>query len=282
VDAKVTTRRLVAWLVALYAGASSAQAFDQSHATWDALLKKHVVVISGGKASQLDYAGMARDRARLGTYLESLGRVQAAQFDSWTKPRRMAFLINAYNASMVSKVLTRYPDIASVWDFGRIFGNPFRDDFISLFGRRYTLDGIEHDLLRKPGAYDEPRVHFTLNCASVGCPMLRDEAYVAERLGAQLEDQARRFLSDRTRNRYNPRTGKLEVSKIFDWYGEDWARGARGFDGGTPAIGSLAEYFARYAGLLADEPADRKRIVAQAAEIGFLDYDWALNDVRGR
>jgi len=278
----VTARRLLAWLVALYAGASPAQGFDHGHATWDALVKKHVVVVSGGKASRLDYAGMARDHAQLGRYLESLARVREQEFGGWTKPQQMAFLINAYNAFMVSKVLTRYPDIASVWDFGRFFGNPFRDEFFSLFGRGFTLDGIEHGLLRKPGAYDEPRVHFVLNCASIGCPMLREEAYVAGRLGEQLEDQARRFLSDRTRNRYSPQTGGLEVSKIFDWYGEDWTRGARGFDGGTQPIRSLAGYFARYAGLLADDPGDRERIRAQAAGIDFLDYDWALNDVRGR
>jgi len=274
--------RLLAWLVALYAGASPAQGFDHAHATWDALLKKHVVVVSGGKASRLDYAGIARDHARLGSYLESLSRVREQEFGAWSKPQRIAFLINAYNAFMVEKVLTRYPDIASVWDFGRFFGNPFRDEFFALFGRRFTLDGIEHGLLRRPGAYDEPRVHFAVNCASIGCPMLREEAYVAGRLGEQLEDQAQRFLSDRTRNRYDPRTRKLEVSKIFDWYGEDWTRGARGFDGGTRAIRSLAEYFARYAALLADDPGDRERILAQTVEIGFLDYDWALNDVRKR
>jgi hypothetical protein len=271
---------LVAPLVALHAGAASAQGFDHAHATWDALLKKHVVVISGGRASQLRYADMARDRAALKSYLESLASVREADFGGWTKPQRMAFLVNAYNAFMVEKILTRYPDIASVWDFGKIFGNPFRDDFFSLFGRRFTLDGIEHDLLRKPGAYDEPRVHFAVNCASVGCPMLREEAYVAERLGAQLEEQARRFLSDRSRNRYNPKSGKLEVSKIFDWYKDDWERGARGFDGSTPAVTSRAEYFARYARLLADDPQEQRRITGQQAEIDLREYDWSLNDAR--
>jgi hypothetical protein len=276
----MTLTRLIAWLLALYAGASPAQGFDHSHAAWDALLKKHVVLVSGDKASRMRYTGMARDRAALEAYLDSLATVREAQFDGWTKPQRMAFLINAYNAFMVEKILTRYPDIDSVWDFGKIFGNPFRDDFFSLFGRRFTLDGIEHDLLRRPGAYDEPRVHFAVNCASLGCPMLREEAYVAERLGVQLEEQARRFLSDQTRNRYDPPSGRLQVSKIFDWYKADWARGARGFDGGTSPIVSLAEYLARYAELLADAPGDRKRIKAQKAEIDFLDYDWTLNDLR--
>ena len=273
-------RWLAAWLVALFAGASWAQAFDHTHTAWEALLKRHVVLVSGGKASQLRYAGMAKDRAALKAYLGSLSSVAEAEFGGWSKPQRMAFLINAYNAFMVEKILTRYPDIGSVWDFGRIFGNPFRDDFFSLFGRRFTLDGIEHDLLRQPGAYDEPRIHFAVNCASVGCPMLREEAYVAERLGAQLEEQARRFLSDRTRNRFNPESGRLEVSKIFDWYGGDWERGARGFDGSTPPISSRAGYFARYARLLADEPAHQQRIVEGRAAIDHLDYDWTLNDVR--
>ncbi len=130
----------------------------------------------------------------------------------------MAFLINAYNAATVQKVLTRYPDIRSIWDFGKIFGNPFKDEFIPLLGAKRSLDWIEHDTLRK--RYREPRLHFALNCASVGCPMLREEAYVASRLENQLEDQARRFLSDRSRNRY--RDGKLEVSKIFDWFKDDF------------------------------------------------------------
>jgi Protein of unknown function, DUF547 len=128
-----------------------------------------------------------------------LSAAKQAQFEAWTRNQRMAFLINAYNAFTVEKILTRYPDIGSIWDFGKIFGNPFK--FFSLFGQPFTLDRIEHGMPRKPGAYDDPRVHFAVNCASVGCPMLREEAYVAERLDAQLEQQTRRFLSDRSRNR---------------------------------------------------------------------------------
>ena len=149
----------------------------------------------------------------------------------------MAFLINAYNAFTVEKILTRYPDIKSIRDFGKVFGNPWKDKFFTLLGQECTLDGIEHEMLRKHGAYDEPRVHFAVNCASIGCPMLREEAYVAERLDAQLEEQAERFLSDRTRNRYSAQTGALEVSKIFDWFKEDWTSGYRGFAGRQAPIG---------------------------------------------
>jgi len=252
-------------LLAVLALPAAAQAFDHAHRAWDGLLKKHVVLISGGKASQLDYTGMARDRAALKAYLDALSRIGAAEFAAWPKAERMAFLINAYNAFTVEKILQRYPDIRSIWDFGKVIGNPFKDPFFSLLGRRYSLDAIEHETLRKPGAYREPRVHFAVNCASVGCPMLREEAYVAGRLERQLEEQAVRFLSDRTRNRLGAHGG-LEVSKIFDWFKDDF--------------GVRERYLARYATLLADDPAGRQRIAEGRAALAFLDYDWALNDVR--
>lgn len=258
--------------------AASAQGFDHSHASWTALLRKHVVLLDGGKASQVRYAGFAQDRPALKSYLGSLSKVTQQEFDGWSKPQRAAFLINAYNAFTVEKILTRYPDIRSIWDFGKIFGNPFKDRFFTLLGSASYLDRVEHETLRKPGAYDEPRVHFAVNCASIGCPMLREEAYVAERLDAQLEEQAVRFLSDRSRNRYNPETGRLEVSRIFDWFKEDWTRGYRGLEGKTSPIGSPEQYFARYAALLADRPEQRKLIEDRKASLQFLEYDWRLND----
>jgi hypothetical protein len=265
-------RLLAALALALAAGAAPAQGFDHAHGAWDALLKKHVVVLPGGHASQTDYAGMARDRAALKAYLDSLSKVTEAEFRGWARAQQMAFLVNAYNAFTVEKILTRYPDIRSIWDFGKLFGNPFTDRFFTLFGRRFTLDAIEHETLRKPGAYDEPRVHYAVNCASIGCPMLREEAYVAERLEAQLEEQAVRFLSDRSRNRVSA-DGRLEVSRIFDWFKEDWTSGYQG-------IRSREQYFAKYASLLADSP-ERRRLVAEGrAPLAFLEYDWSLNDVR--
>jgi hypothetical protein len=266
-------------MLALSLGSAHAQ-FDHSHTAWTALLKKHVVLLDGAKASQVRYAGFAQDRSALKSYLQSLSGVQQAEFDGWSKAQRAAFLINAYNAFTVEKILIRYPDIRSIWDFGRVFGNPFKDRYFSLLGSASSLDRIEHETLRKPGAYDEPRVHFAVNCASTGCPMLREEAYVAERLDAQLEEQAARFLSDRSRNRYNAETGRLEVSKIFDWFKEDWTSGYRGLEGKTAPIGSREQYFARYAALLADRPEQRKLIQDQKADLLFLDYDWGLNDVR--
>jgi hypothetical protein len=254
---------LIVLLTHVLASSAGAQGFDHSHAAWTALLKKHVVLLDGGKASQVRYGGFQQDRAALKSYLHSLSSVTQQEFDTWTRAQRMAFLINAYNAFTVEKILTRYPDIRSIWDFGKIFGNPFRDRFFTLLGQKASLDQIEHETLRKPGAYDEPRVHYAVNCASVGCPMLREEAYVAGHLDAQLEEQAMRFLSDRSRNRYDAASGALEVSRIFDWFKEDWA--------------SREQYFARYAALLADDPAHRILIANGKVRIRYLEYDWALN-----
>ena len=173
-----------------------------------------------------------------------------AEFDAWTKPQQQAFLINAYNAFTVELILTRYPDLKSIRDFGSVFGNPWKDKFFTLFGQPSYLDFIEHETLRKEGVYDDPRVHVAVVCASIGCPMLRNEAFTADNLEAQLDDAMRRFLSDRTRNRYNPQSKKLEISKIFDWYGKDFEKGHKGFS-------SVKATLARYADQLADKPEDR-------------------------
>ena len=273
-------RSLLAAFVLLGAGSAAAQGFDHEHKAWSALLNKHVVLVDGGRSSQVQYAGFKQDRARLKGYLDTLAGTTQTEFDAWSKAQQMAFLINAYNAFTVEKILTRYPDIKSIWDLGKIFGNPFKDRFFTLLGRASTLDQVEHETLRKPGAYDEPRVHFAVNCASIGCPMLREEAYVAARLEAQLEEQARRFLSDRSRNRFHGDSSRLEVSRIFDWFKEDWTSGYRGFENKAAPVRSREQYFAGYAALLADAPDHRKVIETRKAELRFLDYDWTLNDAK--
>ncbi|EXI91307.1 MAG: hypothetical protein AW11_00118 [Candidatus Accumulibacter regalis] len=266
------TQRILA-LALLGLSFSATAAFDHSHAAWTALLKRHVVLIDGGKASQVDYAGLARERPALTAYLESLSAVQRAHFESWPKVRQLAFLINAYNAFTVDLILGRYPDLQSIRDLGNIvFNSPWKQKFFSLFGEPRHLDWIEHELIRKPGAYDDPRIHFAVNCASLGCPMLREEAFVGERLDEQLEQQTRRFLADRTRNRYEPRTATLMVSPIFDWYGKDFQAGYRG-------VTSLRQFLGNYADLLARTPAEQALLRQQLVGIDFLDYDWALNSV---
>lgn len=257
--------------LALGAGPSHAQpAFDHSHAAWTALLKKHVLPLRGGQASQVRYAGFLADRAVLKTYLDSLSGVSEPAFNGFSKPQQMALLINAYNAFTVELILTRWPKLVSIKDLGSFLQSPWKPKWVPLLGGKLSLDDIEHEKLRQRGRYDDPRVHFAVNCASIGCPALREEAFSADRLEAQLDEQALRFMSDRSRNRYDAQRGKLEVSKIFDWFGEDFRLGHRG-------ITSLAAFLARYADQLADAPADRALIRAQKAELEFLDYDWKLN-----
>jgi hypothetical protein len=252
---------------------SAGTSFDHGHAAWTALLKKHVLLLRDGQASQVRYAGMATDRAALKAYLGTLSAVSQPAFAAFSKAQQQAFLINAYNAFTVELILTRYPNLKSIKDLGSLLSNPWKPKWIDLLGGKMSLDDIEHETLRKRGVYDEPRVHFAVNCASIGCPMLREEAFVADRLEAQLEQQAQRFMADRTRNRFNAQRGVLEVSKIFDWYGEDFRLGHRG-------IASLPAFMARHADGLADSPADRERIRGQKVDIEFLDYDWALNNAR--
>jgi Protein of unknown function, DUF547 len=266
-----------AWLVAVLAGPAGgllqparAEAFDATHARWTLLLKRHVRVLRNGQASLVHYAGFAADRGELRVYLDSLSAVPAAAFAGWPRAERQAFLINAYNAFTVELILTRYPDLKSIKDLGNLLQSPWKRSWITLLGGTLSLDDIEHGLLRKRGDFDDPRVHFAVNCASIGCPALREEAFVAARLDAQLDEQTRRFMSDRTRNRWNPQRQRLELSKIFDWYGEDFRLGHRG-------ITSLEAFAATFADLLADGAADRTRLRSGPVEIGFTDYDWALN-----
>ena len=252
---------------------NTAAAFDHSHAAWTALLKKHVKVLDGGKASQVRYASLATERPALKAYLATLTAVTPASFEAFSKAQQMAFLINAYNAFTVELILTRYPKLESIKDLGSLLQSPWKGKGVALLGTMMSLDNIEHDTLRAKGKYDDPRVHFAVNCASIGCPALREEAFVPERLEAQLDEQAQRFMADRSRNRYNAETNKLEVSKIFDWFAVDFKSGYKGAT-------SLPVFLARYANQLADAPAEREKIKAGGVDVGFLDYDWKLNDAK--
>lgn len=269
---------LAVWALSLLglmtvAGAARAQ-FDHSHAALTALLKKHVVLVDGGKASKVRYGELKTDRAQLKSYLDGTGKVTEAEFKGWSKPQQLAFLINVYNAWTLELILTRYPDLKSIRDFGYIPRiNSVWDKYtFPLLGKDATLNGVEHGMIRAPGVYDDPRIHFAVNCASIGCPMLREEAFVADRIDQQLDEQSMRFLSDRSRNRVNAQ-GELEVSKIFDWYKGDFNKGLKG-------IKSSEAFFARYAKQLTDNPEHQAAVRDGKASIRYLDYDWSLNVAR--
>lgn len=260
---------LVAVLLALmFTGTVRAQI---SHQPWDELLQRHVRVLDGGRATQVDYKGMAADRPQLVRYLESLGKVGREEFDGWPKDRQLVFLINAYNAWTVQLILGRYPDLKSIKDLGSIFRSPWKQVFIPLLGEQRSLDDIEHELIRGSGRYNEPRIHFAVNCASIGCPALPNRAFVEDQLDRQLEEATRLFLADRSRNRLSGST--LEVSSIFKWYREDFERGWRGAN-------NLGDFLVLYADSLGLDGKAVDGVRSRAIGIDFLDYDWLLNDVK--
>ncbi|PKO90763.1 MAG: DUF547 domain-containing protein [Betaproteobacteria bacterium HGW-Betaproteobacteria-10] len=259
-------------LLAVFALTSlSASAFDHDYREWNTLLAKHVKVAPDGNSSRVDYRGMATDQVQLKSWLKTVSAVPEAEYKQWPKAQRLAFLINGYNAWTVELVLSKYPDLKSIKDIGSVFQSPWKKKFIPLFGQEIALDDIEHGLIRAPGAFDDPRIHAAVVCASIGCPMLRAEAFMADKLDSQLEDGMRRFLADSSRNRFDPASGKLQVSKIFDWYGKDFEKGHQGFT-------SLKATFGRYAGQLARTPEAQERIRQGDYKLEFLDYDWRLND----
>lgn len=244
-----------------------------SHDAWNVLLKQHVQWNALGTATTTDYAAFKRDRAALKTYLEALSAVKKARFDHWDSESQRAFLINAYNAYTVELILTEYPDVESIRDLGGLITSAWKKRFVPLLGAQRHLDEVEHGLLRGAENFNEPRIHFALNCASVGCPALRPEAYLGADLDAQLEDQTRRFLSDRTRNRIDRARHVLQLSKIFAWYGGDFAKGYGGAD-------RLETFVLRYAAALGVSVLDAEAIQAGEYEIEFLEYDWSLNDAK--
>ena len=241
--------------------------------SWSMLLERWVVTVEEGAVSRVDYTAVLEDSAELRQWLAACAQVTELAFNEWSVPHRQAFLINLYNAAMIQKILQRYPDIDSVWDFGRIFNHPFKDRFVELFGERMSLDDIEHGRLRGDPALFDPRVHFAVNCASKGCPPLRPAAFNGSSLDAALDEQASIFLSDRTKNGMNPTTNRLVLSPIFDWYTEDF---------GVPGRQGELAYLSRYADSLGLDDDAVRALNEGSIKIEWSDYDWALNDVEPR
>ena len=258
-------KRLFVLLLMLLSGLAQAQ-FDPSHSRWDALVKKHVRWLPDNKQSRVDYAAFQADRVALKVVLDGLSAVPKAEFDTWPREQRMAFLINAYNAFTVELILTKYPDLKSIKELGSFVQSPWKKKFFVLLGEERTLDWIEHEQLRP--LYNDPRVHGAVNCASIGCPALRNEAFMAARLEAQLEDGMLRFLGDRTRNRVQG--GQLEVNAIFKWFKDDFEKGQQGFS-------RVEDVFAKYAAQLSDKPEEQARLRAKTLPVRHLEYDWSLN-----
>lgn len=267
--AKVLPLVVLLMLSAVFSAVTTAQ--EALHQPWQALLTQHVSPINDGHSSQVNYAGMKTDHAKLTAYLTALGKIDKQTFEQWPAPQQLSFLINAYNAWTVELILTAYPDIKSIKDLGSFFSSPWSKKFIPLLGETRSLDNIEHELIRGDNKYGDPRIHFAVNCASIGCPALREEAYTAEKLEQQLEQQTVRFLSDKTRNRFNK--AEMELSSIFKWYQEDFSLGFRASD-------SLSAFILLYAESLGLTPEQQALLKAKKMDVDYLPYDWQLNVAR--
>jgi len=262
-----TMCKLLLAILLLIATPAFAQ-FDHSYPAWDALVKKHVKWLPDSKQSGVDYNGFKTDRAELKNVLDAMSGVPRADFDKWSREQQMAFLVNAYNAFTVELILTQWPNLKSIKDLGSFIQSPWKKKFFTLLGSEQHLDWIEHEMLRPK--YGDPRVHGAVNCASIGCPALRPEAFTAAKLDTQLDDGMLRFMGDRTRNRV--KDGRAEVSSIFKWFHEDWEQGQRGFK-------KVEDMLALYAPQLTDSAAEQTKLRERALPVTHLDYDWSLNAI---
>ena len=235
--------------------ADECPAFDHTHGAWSALLQRWTS--DGG----VDYAGFQQEgRAPLEAYLKKLSETCAIDYEKWSREQRLAFWINAYNAFTVKLIVDHYP-ISSIRKIGWLPAAAFRRQFIPMPGLKgavISLDDIENGTLRAD--FREPRIHFALVCASKGCPALPREAYRASDLNRQLDRQAKSFLSDVSKNRFDPATNTLHLSPIFKWFKADF----------EVVAGSVPAYAARYL----DDPG----IGNPGVTIAYTKYNWSLND----
>jgi hypothetical protein len=257
-----TTLIVVFLLCSFGARAANAQGFD--HSPWDRILKKYVT-----DEGRVDYGALRANRAELDACVAQIAArsPESHPQDFPTAASQLAYWMNAYNALTIRGVVDNWPT-KSVRDLGFLFGFFRRDDY-TVGGRKVSLNHIEHDVIRKHFA--EPRIHFALVCASLGCPKLRREAYTAERLEEQLEDGTRYFLNEPRNLQIDAARNRVTVSKIFDWYGGDFEKHmkARGADSGN----LILAYVRLYA-----SDANRRAIDAlKNPGVSYADYSWEVN-----
>ena len=213
------------------------------------LLQKYV------HQGRVDYDGFKREADRLNAYLKILENIDP---DALSRDERFAFYINVYNAWTIRLILTRYPDLDSIKDLGSLFKSPWKKAIVHLDGKLLSLDNVEHDILRPE--FKDPRVHFAINCAALSCPPLQSAPFEGSLLDAQLNRATRDFINNPKRTYLEGNT--LHVSRIFDWFGED-------FDNDP------YRFVVQYA-----DGDFKKRLLAvkNGIEIDFLPYDWSLNN----
>ena len=228
------------------------------HGTWDGFLGAHVIAGPAG-IHRMDYGAVSPQwRARLSIYVDELQNVAISSFD---RAEQLAYWVNLYNALTLRVVLTQYP-VESIRDIdlgGGFFADgPWQRKLVTVEGEAISLDDIEHRILRP--IWKDPRIHYAVNCAAVGCPNLQSVAFDAENTEALLDSAARAYVN-------HPRgaefvDGRLLVSSIYVWFRRDFG----GNDAGV--IAHLTRY--------ADPPLVEE--LSRTRRIGGHRYDWSLND----
>lgn len=221
-----------------------------SHNVWDSLLKKNV-----SKDGLVDYKGFIHDKVKLLEYTDLLSNNPPSK--KWKTEEQLAYWINAYNAFTVLAVVNHYP-VKSIKDIGGnipMINTVWNIKFFKIGSADFDLDTIEHEILRKE--FDEPRIHFAINCASISCPRLRNEAYSAQNLEEQLEEQAVYFMTNPT---YNVITSNhVRLSKIFDWFKSDFTKDQ-----------NIYQFLEKYTDVTFDDTIDFE----------YFPYDWNLNEIK--
>ncbi|MCY4212312.1 MAG: DUF547 domain-containing protein [Gammaproteobacteria bacterium] len=244
-------------LIPMWDASDASNTATIDHAPWQEILDGYLVADDPSGVSRFDYGALkanAEDRQKLGGYLQALAKLDPR---TYAKDEQMAYWINLYNALTVFVVVPRYP-VDSIKDIksGLIDFGPWNLELIPVQGEMLTLNNIEHGILRP--IWRDPRIHYAVNCASIGCPNLAAEAYRSDNLERLLEQGATAYIN-------HPRgaqvsDGELMVSSIYDWFKTDF--------GGTDE-GVLA-HLAQYA---------RPELAAQLEGFDSFDddYDWNLN-----
>ncbi len=211
------------------------------HSVWDKLLKKHV-----DANGMVNYKGFEKDEKTLKEYLEMLSKTQP--LDSWSVEELLAYYINTYNAYTVKLILDNYP-VKSIKDIS----GPWTSAIVPIGDKTLSLGGIENGILRK---MNEPRIHFAINCASISCPKLLNEAFTASKIETQLDKATREFINS-DKNDLNKSNPKL--SSIFDWYRKDFT-----VDGEVDVIAYINKYTTKK--------------IDKTASIAYKNYNWNLNE----
>ena len=229
----------------------------------------------------VNYGNLEVNPKKLDDFLHALAQVHPEDFTKWPVPQQIAFWINAYNSLTLKAVIDHYPIKASFWRSLKFPRNSIRqipgvwtDLQFPVMGRRMTLDEIEHDILRRK--FNEPRIHMALVCAAMGCPALRPEPYVGEKLNDQLNDQARRFLANPKKFKIDRQEGQVYLSPIFKWFGEDFVRTygtTAGFSRFPPQERAVLNFIQNYL-----SKADQDYLFKGDYAISYLGYDWSLNE----